>query len=199
MTRPALFIDKDGTLIENIPYNVDPARIRLTPGAAVALRELSDHGFAVVVVSNQAGVALGRFEERALAVVERTLRERLLHAGVPVTGVYWCPHHPAGSVARFSMQCDCRKPLPGMLRRAAREHDLDLDASWMVGDILDDIEAGRRAGCRTILLDNGHETEWQVSRLRLPHFVVSDIARIADVVLTAAALPGQPGEATVVR
>jgi histidinol-phosphate phosphatase family protein len=128
-----------------------------------------------------------------LAVVERTLRERLALAGVPVTGMYWCPHHPQGSVARYTVECDCRKPLPGMLRRAAREHQLDLEASWMVGDILDDVEAGRRAGCRTVLLDNGHETQWQVSRLRLPHFVVPDMERVAHAVLTAAAMTARAG------
>ena len=185
MRRPALFVDKDGTLIDNVPYNVDPARIRFSVGAIDALQRLHARGFAVVVVSNQAGVAFGRIQERALFTVEATLRDRLASAGVTLAAMYWCPHHPDGTVATYRSQCDCRKPLAGMLWRAARDHDLDLESSWMIGDILDDVEAGQRAGCRTVLLDNGHETEWQISRLRLPHFVVADMARAADAILSA--------------
>lgn len=185
MRRPGLFVDKDGTLIDNVPYNVDPARIRFSVGAIDALQRLHARGFAVVVVSNQAGVAFGRIRERALFTVEATLRDRLASAGVTLAAMYWCPHHPDGTVATYRSRCDCRKPLAGMLWRAARDHDLDLESSWMIGDILDDVEAGRRAGCRTVLLDNGHETEWQISHLRLPHFVAADMARAADAILSA--------------
>jgi len=185
MTQPGLFIDKDGTLVRDVPYNVDPALIRFMPGAARALARLQAAGFAIFVVSNQSGVALGRFPETKLAGVERALREGLAAEGVVLTGVYWCPHHPRGTVARYAVQCDCRKPLPGLLRRAAREHDIDLTGSWMIGDILDDVEAGRRAAARTVLLDNGNETQWQFSPIRLPHFVVSDLERAADAILGA--------------
>ncbi len=185
MRRPALFVDKDGTLVDNVPYNVDPARIRFASGAIEALQRLHARGYVVIVVSNQAGVAFGRFQERALGAVEEALRKRLASADVMLTAMYWCPHHPDGTVARYRVQCSCRKPLPGMLHRAAQEHELDLESSWMVGDILDDVEAGRRARCRTVLLDNGHETQWQISHLRLPHCVAPDMARAADAILTA--------------
>jgi len=185
--RPALFVDKDGTLVENVPYNVDPSRIRFTPGALEGLRRLHVHGFVVVLVTNQAGVALGHFDERALWRLEEALTQKLSAAGISLAGMYWCPHHPQAAVARYARHCQCRKPLPGLLHGAARGLDLDLDASWLVGDILDDIEAGRRAGCRTVLLDNGNETQWELSPLRRPHLVVPDLSRAADAILDAVA------------
>jgi histidinol-phosphate phosphatase family protein len=180
--RPAIFLDKDGTLIEDVPYNVDPARIRLAPGARGAVAAWRAAGYALVVVTNQSGVARGLFPESALAPV-RTRIEALLGAGL--AGFFWCPHHPDGPVARYAMACHCRKPAPGMLQRAAAALDLDLGRSWMVGDILNDIEAGNRAGCRTILVDRGHETEWRRGPEREPHYRVPDLRRAADTVLGA--------------
>jgi histidinol phosphatase-like enzyme len=93
--------------------------------------------------------------------------------------VYWCAHDARGSVSPYNRTCDCRKPAPGMLLRAAREHDLALQRSWFIGDILDDVEAGRRAGCRTVLIDNGNETVWRRGPLREPHLVAADMHRAA--------------------
>src|SRR5205085_6378312 len=103
---------------------------------------------------------------------------------VPLARCYHCPHHPDGTVERYARACACRKPQPGLLLRAARDHDLDLARSWLVGDILDDVEAGRRAGCRTVLLDNGHETEWVLTPERLPHHIACDLAQAADLILS---------------
>jgi histidinol-phosphate phosphatase family protein len=179
----AVFLDKDGTLIEDVPYNVDPAQIRLEPGAIEGLRLLRDAGFRLIVVSNQPGVAHGFFAEAALAGVDKRLRELLTAGGVALDGFYHCPHHPKGSVADYARVCDCRKPQPGMLHRAARHHGIDLARSWIVGDILNDVEAGHRAGCRTVLLDNGHETEWLLSDLRRPDHVARDLAAAARLIL----------------
>jgi D-glycero-D-manno-heptose 1,7-bisphosphate phosphatase len=179
MSRGAVFLDKDGTLVEDVPYNVDPAHIRLTPGAAEGLRRLHAAGYPLFVVSNQSGVARGYFPEAALAVVEGRLRELLHEAGVELAGFYYCPHHPEGIVAEYAVACDCRKPAPGLIERAAREHGLDLARSWFVGDILDDVQAGRAAGCKTVLLDNGHETEWVLTPERQPHHTVADLAEAA--------------------
>lgn len=181
----AIFLDKDGTLIEDVPYNVLPERIRLMPGAGAALRVLSDAGYALFVVSNQPGVALGRFTEAELDVARRELQRQLAEHGVPLAGFYFCPHHPTGRVADYSGQCTCRKPRPGLLRRAAQEHGIDLNASWLIGDILDDVEAGRRAGCRTVLLDNGHETEWRRGPGRRPHYVAQGLPEAAACILSA--------------
>jgi D-glycero-D-manno-heptose 1,7-bisphosphate phosphatase len=171
----AVFLDKDGTLIEDVPYNVDPQRLRLTQGATEGLRRLHEAGYRLIVVSNQSGVARGLFTEEALELVRQRLVELLAEAGVPLAGCYWCPHHPDGSAAAYAVECDCRKPRPGLLLRAAREHGLELNRCWMVGDILNDVEAGRRAGCRTILIDNGNETEWVWSPLREPEHFASPV------------------------
>ena len=181
--RAAVFLDKDGTLVEDVPYNVDPALIRLGPGAIEGLRLLHAAGYPLVVISNQSGVARGYFAEEALGAVEARLRELLGEAGVPLDGFYYCPHHPEGSVDHYAVACACRKPLPGLIVRAAREHDVDLARSWFVGDILHDVEAAHRAGCRAVLLDNGHETEWETSPLRTPDLVAPDLAEAARAIV----------------
>ncbi len=181
--RRAVFLDKDGTLIENVPYNVDPAIIRLAPGAEEGLIRLHRAGYALFVISNQSGVARGYFPESALQGVEARLRELLAAFGVPLAGFSYCPHHPEGSVERFAMACDCRKPEPGMILRIAAAHGIDLARSWMIGDILDDIQAGRGAGCRTVLIDNGNETEWRLTPAREPHHRSPDLASAARYIV----------------
>jgi histidinol-phosphate phosphatase family protein len=183
MRVPAVFFDKDGTLVEDVPYNVDPNRMWLTTRASEGLRTLNRAGYRLVVFTNQSGVARGYFREEALRPVEQHLRGMLRQIGVPLQGFYYCPHHPDGVVAQYAIQCSCRKPAPGMLLRAAHEQGLDLRRSWVIGDILNDIEAGRRAGCKTILLDNGNETEWLLSQERLPHWIVGNLAEAARVIL----------------
>jgi D-glycero-D-manno-heptose 1,7-bisphosphate phosphatase len=182
---PAVFLDKDGTLIEDVPYNVDPALIKLAPGAAEGVALLADAGFALVVVSNQSGVARGLFEETALAAVEERIRELMTEAGALLAGFYYCPHHPLGLISRYQADCTCRKPAPGMILRAADELGLDLPRSWLIGDILDDIAAGNRAGCKTVLLDNGHETVWRWTPERKPTIVAPDMAAAARSILAA--------------
>ncbi len=181
---PAVFLDKDGTLIEDVPYNVDPDLIRLTEGALDGLRALHDAGYLLIVVSNQSGIARGYFEEKALGAVEQRMRMLLDAAGVPLAGFYYCPHHPHACVNAYSVECECRKPAPGLLARAARDHGVDLSRSWMIGDILHDVEAGRRAGCRAILLDVGHETEWELTPARMPDFTVASLDAAARLIVT---------------
>ncbi|WP_028310346.1 D-glycero-alpha-D-manno-heptose-1,7-bisphosphate 7-phosphatase [Derxia gummosa] len=186
VTHPAVFLDKDGTLIENLPFNVDPARVRFAPGAAEALTLFGQLGWPVVVVSNQPGVALGRFESVALEVLGRRLAAMCAARGARLAAFAWCPHAPA---ADGSPACACRKPEPGLLLDAAARHGIDRAASWMVGDILDDIEAGRRAGLRTVLVDNGGETVWRDAPLRRPHHRVTDLHQAALVIARAVRAP----------
>jgi D,D-heptose 1,7-bisphosphate phosphatase len=184
MTRRAIFLDKDGTLIEDVPYNVDPSRIRLLPGVVEGLRRLHQAGYLLIVVTNQSGVARGRFPEHALGAVAQRLRELLAPAGVPLADFYYCPHHPDGIVLEYAVECACRKPQPGLITRAVQEHGIDPARSWLIGDILNDVEAGKLAGCRTILLDNGGETEWLLTHRRLPDHVAADL-REAEAIISA--------------
>jgi D-glycero-D-manno-heptose 1,7-bisphosphate phosphatase len=188
----AVFLDKDGTLVEDVPYNVDPGRVRLAPGAVEGLTALDGAGYRIAVITNQSGVARGYFPEGALAGVGRRLQELLAGFGVGLAGFYYCPHHPDGRVPAYAVACRCRKPEPGLLHRAARELGVCLGQSWVVGDILDDVEAGRRAGCRAVLIDNGNETEWRRGPGREPHHVAADLAEAARLILAAdgaAAIP----------
>lgn len=184
LTRAAVFLDKDGTLIDDVPYNVDPARVTLARGAGEALRALKTHGFLLIVVSNQAGVAMGRFSLQALAAVERRIQELLAPSGVRIDDFYYCPHLPQAANVRYAVQCLCRKPQPGLLRRAARDWQIDLTRSWLVGDILNDVEAGNRAGCRTVLVDSGNETEWVLGPSRQPHYLALTLRQAARLILT---------------
>ena len=184
----AVFLDKDGTLVDNVPNNVEPERIHLCRGAGPALRLLMRLGYRLFVVTNQPGIAFGHFAAAAMDAVGARVRELLLHEQLALDGFYVCPHHPEGTVAPWSIECHCRKPLPGLLLKAAQEHGIDLRASWMVGDILHDVEAGNRAGCRTILIDNGNETEWRLGPRRVP-------TRMAPDLYTAAVLIASHGDA----
>jgi len=157
MNSPVVFFDKDGTLVENIPYNVDPALIRLAPGVTEALLMLHNAGFRIAIVTNQSGVARGLYPEMALKDVELRIRELLGEHGVPLAGFFYCPHHPDGVIPEYSVQCVCRKPEPGLIIAAAESLAAELTNCWVVGDSLTDEEAGRRAGCKTaLLLTNSH-------------------------------------------
>jgi D-glycero-D-manno-heptose 1,7-bisphosphate phosphatase len=193
--KRAVFLDKDGTLVENVPYNVERSRIRLAPGAIDALLLLSGLGYELFVVSNQPGVALGRFPAGALRAVQEHLDDLFLAHGFRLAGCYWCPHHPQGVVADYALDCTCRKPMPGLLHAAALDHLIDLEHSWMVGDILDDIEAGQRAGCRTVLLDVGNETVWKRGPYREPHFRAPDLLAAAALIQAASHGERSPQEA----
>jgi D-glycero-D-manno-heptose 1,7-bisphosphate phosphatase len=180
----AIFLDKDGTLVQDVPYNVNPDLIELTWLAGPALQLLQQMGYALFVVTNQAGIAKGLFTEASIQPVQRRLGELLAQYGIKLNGFYYCPHSPDGAVTRYAISCTCRKPMPGLLQRAAREHGIDLSSSWMIGDILHDVEAGRRAGCNTVLIDNGNETEWETGPLRTPHMTAPNLYAAARMMAT---------------
>lgn len=179
----AVFLDKDGTLLHDVPYNVDPRQVLLRPEAGPALARLQAAGFALVLISNQPGIAFGHFPESALGAVWDELDRQLAGYGVSLTAIYYCPHHPEGSDPRHAIACTCRKPQPGLLHQAAADHDIDLARSWMVGDILDDVEAGHAAGCRSVFLDVGSETEWRVGPGRQPDLVAVEFGEVAAEIL----------------
>ena len=178
----AIFLDKDGTLIDDLPYNVEQRRITLCAGAGAGLRLLARLDYRLFVVTNQDGVAHGYFSEDDVEGVAHRLADLLFRERLTLDGFYYCPHHPEGSVAPFSRDCNCRKPRPGMLLQAAHDNAIDLRASWMIGDILHDVEAGNRAGCRTLLIDNGNETEWRLGPRRIPTRMAPDLYAAAVLI-----------------
>lgn len=184
---PAVFLDKDGTVLQDVPYNVDPDKMVFAPGAAEALALLGKSGLPLFIITNQPGIALGLFGVEALAPMQRRLEDMFAEAGARLSGLYFCPHHPEGTQPDFSRRCQCRKPAPGLLMTAAAQHNIDLSCSWMVGDILDDIEAGRRSGCGTILIDNGNETEWAMNEWRGPDHRVADLLAASRLIADSAA------------
>ena len=171
----AVFIDKDGTLVDDVPYNVDPQCVRLMAGAGRALHGMKEAGFKLIVISNQSGIARGLFKEQDLMPINRKVQSLLAPYGVEIDAFYYCPHGPGD-------HCGCRKPQPGMILQAAKDHAIDLQISWMIGDILNDVEAGNRAGCSTIHFDNGNETEWLKGDYRQPLHTVQDWFKAVDIV-----------------
>lgn len=153
---PAVFLDRDGVLIEEANYLARVEQVRLLPGAAAAVARLNRLGVPVVVVTNQAGVARGLFPEERVGEIHTYLDLQLLRGAARVNRYEFCPHHPQGEVAAYRMECECRKPRPGMILRAAAKMGLDLARSVLVGDKVSDLEAGARAGCRTVLVRTGH-------------------------------------------
>jgi D,D-heptose 1,7-bisphosphate phosphatase len=182
MNARTVFLDKDGTMIENHPFDRSQEHIRFLPGTIEGLTLLHQTGYALVVITNQSGIAHGWFTRDAVAAEGTALRTRLAAFGIPVAGYYVCPHHPDGTIVDYRMDCICRKPKPGLLMQAACELRLDLCRSWMVGDILHDVEAGRSAGCRTVLLTNGHETEWEMTPIRWPDLLANNLSEAAHLI-----------------
>lgn len=189
MSKPAVFLDRDGTIMREAEYLSDPAGVELLPGAAEGIRRLRQAGFAVVVASNQSGVARGYFDEATVGRVNARLAELLAAAGAGLDGVYYCPHYPGASVAQYARACDCRKPAPGMLLAAARDLGLDLGRSWVVGDKLSDIEFGGRQGLKTILVLTGYGAQTREAGFAAdgpkPDFIADDLAAAARLILGA--------------
>ncbi len=154
--RRAVFLDRDGVLVEEAGYLVDPERARVLPGIAPALARLAAAGFVLAVVTNQPIVARGLATEEQVDELHRRLAGMIVEAGGPaIAGFYVCPHHPHGDVAHYRADCDCRKPRPGLVLRAAAELGVDPSRSVMVGDRMSDVAAGARAGCATVLVRTG--------------------------------------------
>lgn len=174
-SAPALFLDRDGTIIEEVNYLQSPEQVRLLPGVGHAIHRINQLGVPVIVVTNQAGVARGLFTLHDVDRVHAHLAALLQSENAVVNAFYICPHHPTAGSGEWRTQCECRKPRPGMLLRAAAERNLDLRQSVMIGDKLIDLQAGAAAGCETVLVRTGYGKDCE-----------SD-ARAADVRLLAVA------------
>ncbi|WP_257304141.1 D-glycero-alpha-D-manno-heptose-1,7-bisphosphate 7-phosphatase [Geothrix campi] len=178
--RPAVFLDRDGTLNEEVDYLSDPDRLVMIPGAASAVARLNARGIPVVVVSNQSGIGRGKYGWQDFAAVMSRMGTLLALENARIDAVYASPHHEKGQGDYAVADHPDRKPNPGMLIRAAAEHDLDLANSWMVGDKAIDLDAGRRAGCRVALVRTGYGSEVDGSAADL---VAADLPEAVDRIL----------------
>lgn len=191
MTRQqAIFLDRDGTLVHSFHYPSRPEHLQLYQNIGPALQTLQHKGFMLIIITNQSGIARGYFSEDDLQLMHAHLRAELAMWDVQLDAIYHCPHHPDGIISELAIRCNCRKPQPGMLLQAASDYDLDLSSSWFIGDILDDVEAGNRAGCRTILVDLGTEPSPQ-SIQRSPTFVARDTSHALHIIQSTTLL--EPG------
>jgi D-glycero-D-manno-heptose 1,7-bisphosphate phosphatase len=179
----AVFLDRDGTLIVERGYITVPDGVELIPGAAAAVARLREAGWKVFVVTNQGCVAKGMITEDELGLIHFRMVSMLAEQGAQVDGVYYCPHHPDGDQIQYAVECDCRKPRPGLLERAAGEHDIELAESIMIGDTLRDLEAGRGAGTKGVLVLTGKGGATAAEEHGADH-VAPDLAAAVDWVLT---------------
>ena len=177
-------MDRDGVLNEEVGYVTSLEAFRLLPRTAEAIRRISEAGLLAIVVTNQSGIARGLFDEGLMETVHAALRDRLAAAGAQLDGLYICPHHPDLGIAPWRRRCDCRKPEPGLLLQAAREMDIDLPASYMVGDSVRDMEAARRAGVTGILALTGYGRSVLRDRIgpghTAPAYVAEDLFDAVD-------------------
>jgi histidinol-phosphate phosphatase family protein len=191
-TAPLVLLDKDGTLIEDLPYNVDPRRIRFAPGAREAVRIWADRGWRIAIVTNQSGVARGYFTLADLDAVADHLEAEIRRLGARWGGFYACPHLPEGS-NEYAVDCDCRKPAAGSILRAAADNGVPPGDCWFIGDTWMDMAAGRAAGCRTILVGR----EWRLADTypteARPDHAVPDLAAAARIVVAAPRRGSGPG------
>jgi D-glycero-D-manno-heptose 1,7-bisphosphate phosphatase len=186
--RRAVFLDRDGTLIEESGYLDRLERLVFFPFSVDAVRVLNRAGFAVVVVTNQAGIARGIVRESFVAEAHRHIADRLEAGGAKIDGFYYCPHYPDGVVEKYRITCDCRKPEPGLLRRAASDMDLDLERSFVVGDRWHDLAAGRAVGARGVLVRTGvgRSDEAKPDASVVPDAIVDNLMEAAAWILQQA-------------
>jgi D-glycero-D-manno-heptose 1,7-bisphosphate phosphatase len=191
MSHSAVFLDRDGVLVEDRDLLVHAEDLRVLAGVAEALGRLKAAGFRLIVITNQAVVARGMITEAAVVEIHRQMSRLLELAGAPpLDAFYFCPHHPQATLPEYRVECDCRKPRHGSLLRAAREQDLDLAASFMVGDRITDVICGQGAGCQTVLLQSPASAALPIVTLEpidasvRPDYICPDLRTAADWILT---------------
>jgi D-glycero-D-manno-heptose 1,7-bisphosphate phosphatase len=182
----AVFIDRDGTISEEVGYINHTSRFRLFPYSAAAIEQLHEAGYLAILVTNQAGVARGYFSEDMVKAVHQRMTEELEASGATLDAIYYCTHHPSVGEPPYRLDCDCRKPKPGLLLRAASDFNLDLTNSWMVGDRYSDLELARNAGVKSVLVLSGYgRGEWEHQRDNwtiLPDLVAEDLLEAVSLI-----------------
>ena len=187
----AVFLDRDGVITREPPYYAHKvSQLRLISRAAEAIRLLNENGFLVIIASNQAGIARGYYHEEDMISFNQAMKEKLIEDGAYIDAIYYCPHHPDEGIGEFRVDCDCRKPKPGMLTRARKELDINLKKSFMVGDKSSDIEAGKKAGCKTVLVHTGYGEEEIKSNQVECDYIADDLYGAAEYILSLSRKPG---------
>ncbi len=184
--RPAIFLDRDGTINQDVGYLNHPDQLELIPGAARALKILNSAGFPIVIITNQAGVAKGLIAEEQLPAIKEAFFEILEKQGLKVDGYYYCPHHPGGSVEKYAQKCECRKPAPGLLLKASRDLNIDLKRSYVVGDKASDVQLAHNVGATGIMVLTGHGREdlrTYPEDYALPHHTCKDLYEAVQWIL----------------
>jgi D,D-heptose 1,7-bisphosphate phosphatase len=183
----AVFLDRDGTINEEVGYLKDLGKLKLIPGAGAAIKKLNEAGLKVVVVTNQSGVARGYFTEAFVQEAHTLLETMLRNEGAHMDGIYYCPHHPEKGTSHYTKECDCRKPGTGLINAAARDLDIDIKKSYMIGDKWSDVELGQRAGTHTLLVNTGFAPDdpgnVRPSHVHEPDFIAHDITEAVEWIL----------------
>jgi D-glycero-D-manno-heptose 1,7-bisphosphate phosphatase len=174
MSRRAIFLDRDGTLIRDRHFLRRPEELEFLPGVSEALTLFAKTGLALIVLSNQSGVARGLFGLNDVVAVNQELERQLAEHGIQLDAIYFCPHHPGGKVEEFRKRCDCRKPAPGMALKASQELDLELNGSWIVGDKPDDVRMSEHLPLRPVLVRTGYGRENEDALKDYPQLKVTD-------------------------
>ena len=189
--NPAIFLDRDGTINEDIGYVSRPEDLIIYPWAAEAIRLVNESGMKAIVITNQSGIARGLYTEQTLHDIHGRLRDQLARDGAQVDGIYYCPHHPRIGDDRYRQFCDCRKPNPGMLLQAAREHNVDLSRSFVIGDKSSDMNLATNAGAKGVLVLTGYGREtsedgdhWPCNRELVADNLLEAIRLILDIAPT---------------
>lgn len=192
--RPAVFLDRDGTINEEKNYLHRIDDFQFIAGAPQAIKQLNQAGYPVLVVTNQSGVARGYFSLADVETLHRFLMERLAEIGAHIDGFYICPHHPTAGEGSKRQRCTCRKGEPGLLIKAAREHGIDLSRSYMIGDKPADVEAGEKAGCTPLLVLTGYgrEAAQQLPVQRVLRF--ADLKEAVDHICSRASFKSHPNQ-----
>ena len=196
MTDKAIFLDRDNTLIEDPGYINNPDQVKLLDGAAEAINELANMGYKLIVASNQSAVARGIVSEQTLDEIHNRLKQLLAENGAYLDGIYYCPYHPDGVVQKYRKESDCRKPNPGMLLTAADEMNIDLGQSWVIGDSACDVEAGLRAGCKTVLIERPSHHKYYEQGEPNPDYRAVNIKEAVNIIKKHRRLSSSPTAVT---
>ena len=193
MKQRAVFMDRDGTISEEVGYINHPSRFRLFPYAVEAIKHLNQYAWLAIVVTNQAGVARGYFPEQMIETVHAAMTKQINDGGGRLDGIYYCAHHPSVGEPPYRIDCNCRKPKPGLIMRAAEEFDIDLQQSWMVGDRYSDVELAHNAKVKSMLVLSGYgRGEWEHQRStwsQQPDAIAEDLLEAVRVIVAAGPQP----------